>query len=127
MRTNKAAGQTPCGRSSQISMFENAGLLASARREALAAVDGTVVLGNKGHARRAAALGANGLVHLTRAIAGATAGLAGIAAFLAAQRLVLEALFRIELLLAGSKHKFLAAILANQRLVFVHWNFPPLN
>ena len=102
--------------------------MASARREALAAIDGTVVLGNKGYARRAAALSANGLVHLARAIiVGATAGLAGIAAFLAAKRLVLEALLSIEFLFAGSENKLLAAILANQRLVFVLWNFPPLN
>ena len=103
-------------------------LLTSARREALAAINGTVVLGNKGNASRAAALSAHGLIHFARAIiARATAGLAGLAAFLAAKRLVLEALLRVEFLLTGSENELFAAILANQRLVFVHWIFPPLS
>ena len=49
-----------------------------------------------------------------------TAGLAGLAAGLAAGGLVLEALLGVELLLAGGKHEFSAAVAANQRLVLIH-------
>ncbi len=52
---------------------------------------------------------------------GAAGGvLASVAASLAALGLVLEAALRIELLLTGGEHELLAALLANQSLVFVH-------
>ena len=94
--------------------------------EALTAINRTVVLRNEGHAGGLAALSAHSLVHLARSIAIRAAGLAGVAAGLAASGLILETLFGIEGLFTGGEHKLIATVLANQRLVFVHWNFPLL-
>ena len=44
----------------------------------------------------------------------------GIAATFAANRLVLEAFFRIELLFTGGKDEFATAVTANESLVFEH-------
>jgi len=78
--------------------------------EALAAVDRTVRLWLKGNLRLAATLGA----HSGKVLAGTTgSGLAGIAAGLAALRLILEATLSIKLLLTGSEHEFLATLFAN--------------
>ena len=101
-------------------------LSATTRGEALAAVDRTIVLRNEGNASGLAALGANGLIHFARLIAVRAAGLAGIAAALAASGLILESLLSVESLLTGGEHELSATVLANQRLVFVHWNFPLL-
>ena len=91
--------------------------------EALAAVDGTIALGDEGNSRGLAAGGTGRLEHL--AGSGSAVGLAGGAALTAAGGLVLEALFSVELLLTGGEHEFGTAIAANQRLVFVHDGDPP--
>ena len=91
--------------------------------EALAAVDGTIALGDEGHGSGLAASSAGRLEHL--AGSGSAVGLAGGAALTAAGGLVLEALFSIELLLTGGEHELSTAIAANQRLVFVHDGDPP--
>ena len=96
------------------------------RGEALAAVDGAVVLGNEGHAGGRATGSAGRFVHFARlAVVGGSAGLAGLTAALAAGRLVLEALLRVELLLTGGEHEFGTTVLAHQRLVLLHGSFPP--
>ena len=92
--------------------------------EALAAVDGTVALGNEGHRGGSAAGCAGGLEGLTGSVG--AVGLAGGAAFLAAGGLILEALLGIEFLLTGSEHKFGTAVTAHQSLVFVHGWVPPI-
>ena len=92
---------------------------------ALAAVDGTVGLGNEGHAGGLATLGAYRFEHLTLAVGVVARGLAGVAAFLAAGRLVLEALLGVESLFTGREHEFLAAVFAYKSLVFVHWKITP--
>ena len=84
-------------------------LLTSARREALAAIDGTILAGLKGHAGFFAAAGANGGEHLALATA---AVLAGVAAGFAALRLIFEATAGIELLLTSGEHELLAAFFA---------------
>ena len=61
--------------------------------------------------------GAYRCVHFTLRLCGVFAVLA---AGFASLRLVLEALRGVKLLLAGSEYKFLAAILADESLVFVH-------
>ena len=78
--------------------------------KAVAAVHRTIVSGLEGHAGFAAAGSAGGCEKLT----GTTGGvLAGITAGLAALGLVLEALLRIELLLAGGENEFIPALFAN--------------
>jgi hypothetical protein len=98
--------------------------LLTAGGEALAAIDRSVALGNERNAGGLAALCANGLEHLAGLALRPTAGLAGVAAGLAAGGLILEALLRIEGLFPGGKHEFIPAIPANQRLVLVHWIIP---
>ena len=100
------------------------GGLSTARGKALAAINRTVVLRNEGNASGLATLSAHSLEHLTAFAAVGTAGLTGIAASLAASGLVLEALLSVESLLTSGEHELVATILTNQRLVFVHWNFP---
>ena len=85
--------------------------------EASAAVDGPVILGNERDLGGRTALGANGIVHFTLAIA---LGFPGVPACLAADGLVLETLFSVELLLAGRENALRAAILAYQSLVLEH-------
>src|SRR5699024_2459154 len=89
--------------------------------ETVAAIDGSVGLGDKGNASRRAAGGAGRLKHLARFAIGRT-GFARLAARLAARGLILEALFRVEFLFAGGEHKFRAAVPADQRFVLVHGN-----
>ena len=101
-------------------------VIRAAGRIALAAVDRSVILRDERHASRGATLSAGGLVHfalLSFAVRG-TAVLAGDAAGLAAGRLILEALLRIEFLLTGGEHKFLATVFAGQSLVLIHGIFP---
>jgi len=91
--------------------------------EALAAVNGAVVLGNEGDLGGFAALGTDRVVHLAGAgviATGATVGFAGITASLATRRLVLETLFGVKSLLASGEHEFSATVSAYQSLVFVH-------
>ena len=85
--------------------------------EASAAVDGPVVLGNERDLGGRTAIGANGIVHFALAIA---LGLPGVPACLAADGLVLETLFSVELLLAGGESKLLPAILADDNFVLKH-------
>ena len=87
-------------------------------REALAAIDGTVALGNERNSGGFAALGANGLILLTGS--GSTGGLAGVTALLAAGGLVLETLFSVEFLFAGGEHEFGATVAARERFVLIH-------
>ena len=91
--------------------------------EALAAVDGTIALGDEGHGSGLAASSAGGLEHL--AGSGSAVGLTGSAALTAAGGLILEALLGIELLLTSGEHELGAAITAYQRLVFVQVGDPP--
>ena len=86
--------------------------------EALAAVDGTIALGDEGHGSGLAASSAGRLEHL--AGSGSAVRLTGGAALAAAGGLVLEALLSVEFLLASGEHELSAAVAANQRLVFVH-------
>jgi enamine deaminase RidA (YjgF/YER057c/UK114 family) len=85
--------------------------------EALAAEHGTVGLGLEGNLSLAAATGAGSGEELT----GATGGvLASITAVLAALGLVLEATLSVESLFASGEHELIAALFANQILIFVH-------
>ena len=93
---------------------------------ALAAIDRSVVLRDERHASRSATLRTGGLVHfaLLSLTGGRAAVLTGDAAGLAASRLILEALLRVELLLTSGEHKFLATVSAGQSLVLIHGIFP---
>ena len=94
--------------------------LAAARCEALAAVDGTILAGSEGNLGVLAAIGADGVMHLTGSAGSGAGSLAGLTAGLAAGGLVLEALLGVEFLFTGGEHKFSATVFAYQRLVFVH-------
>jgi hypothetical protein len=87
-------------------------------REALAAVYRTVGLGLERHTSLTTAHSAG-----SGEILAGTAGriLAGVAAGLAALRLVLEATLSVEFLLTGSEHEFVSAFLAHKSLVFKHF------
>ena len=93
---------------------------------ALAAIDRSVVLRDERHASRSATLRTGGLIHFALlSLTGSRAAvLAGDAAGLAAGRLILEALLRVELLLTSGEHKFLATVSAGQSLVLIHGIFP---
>ena len=85
--------------------------------EALAAENGTVGLGLEGNLGLAAAACAGSGEELT----GATGGvLASITAVLATLGLVLEATLSVESLLTSGEHELIAALFANQILIFVH-------
>jgi hypothetical protein len=92
-----------------------AGLIA----EAIAAINGAVIMGLERNLAGIAALGANGFEHLTCA-ALSTLGLAVCTASLTSLRLVGETLLCVKFLLAGSKGEFLSAIFADQSLVAIH-------
>ena len=85
--------------------------------EALAAVNGSVAAGLESELSFAATLGAN--CHEILALASLSI-LSLVAACLAALRLILEALFSIELLLARREDEFLAAISACEGYVLVN-------
>jgi len=85
--------------------------------EALAAVNGSVAAGLESELSLAATLRAN--CHEILALASLSI-LSLVAACLAALRLILEALFSIELLLARRKDEFLAAISACEGYVLVN-------
>jgi len=87
-------------------------------REALAAIDGTITLGDERNGSGFATLGADGLVLLTGS--GGTGGLTGVAALFAAGGLVLEAFFSVEFLLAGGEHELGATVAARERFVLIH-------
>ena len=92
-------------------------LLLAGAREALAAEHGAVLTRTERHLGLRAALAAHGHEILALASGGL---LAGGPAVLAALGLVLKALFRVELLLTGGKHKLFTALFANQCFVFEH-------
>lgn len=93
---------------------------------ALAAIDGTVVLGKEGNLRVRTTVGTNGFVHFARAT-GVAVGFVRLAAFPAAGRLVLEASFRVEFLFACGERELLPAVTAYQSFVLVHEWKPPEN
>jgi len=88
--------------------------------EALAAVDGTVVVRLEGNLALLAAVGANSVEHLACGSLLTALSLAGVAAITASLGLVGEALLGVELLLAGGENEFASAILADNGLVSVH-------
>ena len=90
--------------------------------EAIAAVDGAITAGLEGNLALLAALGANCIIH--GALGTSSNALTGCTAGSAALGLVLEAALCIELLLTCGEDEFLAAILANDGLVFVHGCLP---
>lgn len=92
---------------------------------ALAAIDGTVVLGKEGNLRVRTAVGTNGFVHFARA--SVAVGFVRLAALPAAGRLVLEASFRVEFLFACGERELLPAVTAYQSFVLVHEWKPPEN
>jgi hypothetical protein len=94
--------------------------------KALAAVDGTVVLGEEGNLRLRPALCAHSAVHFTRTIGGGPAGFPILAAVLTTRGLVLEAALCVELLLTCGESELRPAIPANQRLVLIHGIGNPL-
>ena len=94
-------------------------LFALLLREALAAQNGSVALRLEGNSCDSAANRASSLKELSLTSA---CVLLCVAASLTSLRLVLEALFCIELLLAGCENEICAAILALECLVCVHKN-----
>ena len=87
--------------------------------EALAAINGAIVVGLEGNLALLTALCANSGEHLASASL-ATACLTSGAAIAASLRLVGEALLSVEFLLASRENELLSAILADQCLVSVH-------
>ena len=116
--------KNPCGKPQRSCYLLIAG--SAAGSVALAAIDRSVVLRDERHASRSATLRTGGLVHFALlSLTGSRAAvLAGDAAGLAASRLILEALLRVELLLTSGEHKFLATVSAGQSLVLIHGIFP---
>lgn len=91
--------------------------------ETIAAVNGAVIAGLERNLAGFAAIGANGVVHLTvtaTATTGAGSPLAGVTARFAALGLIVEALLSKELLLSGCESELLSAILADDCLVLEH-------
>ena len=86
--------------------------------KAIAAIDGTVVLGKEGNLRFFATACAYGGVHLTGSVG--TIVFVGLAAGLATRGLVLETLFGVEFLLTGGESEFGTAVSANERFVLEH-------
>src|ERR1700690_2034681 len=87
---------------------------------AVATIDGLAVGGVERHLRRLAARVARHVVELARAAVAEAAGLALVAAVLAALGLVREALLRVELLLVCRKRERGAAVDTGDGLVRVH-------
>ena len=91
--------------------------------EAVTAHDRTVGAGLEGNLTGLSTLCANRIVHF--ALAGAGAVLPVGTAILAADGFILEALLRVEFLLARREYELRTAILAYQCLVFEHCVFSP--
>ena len=87
--------------------------------EALAAVNGAIVVRLERNLALLAALGTNCVEQLAGSSLTA-ASLTGVAAITASLGLVGEALLGVELLLAGGENEFASAILADNGLVSVH-------
>lgn len=90
--------------------------------ETIAAVDGAITAGLERNLARLAALGANGIEHLTAAaaISATNIALASITAALATLRLIGKALLCKKLLFAGSESELLAAIFTSDLFVLEH-------
>ena len=115
--------QKPAGNADGLPLCSNnayvqSALLVAVFREALAAIDGTITLRNEGYGGGFATFCADGLVLL--AGGGGTGVLAGIAALLAAGRLVLEAFLSVEFLLTGGEHELGATVATRERFVLIH-------
>ena len=93
------------------------------RREAIAAVHGTIATGLEGNLGGAAAAVADHFVHLTGSSVAAVLGTTSSAASGAAAGLVLEALLGEESLLGSRENEFVAAVTAGQSLVLIHGVF----
>ena len=87
--------------------------------EALAAVNGTIVVRLERNLALLTAVCAGSVKHLAGGSLTALS-LTGVAAITASLGLVLEALLGVELLLAGGENEFASAILADNGLVSVH-------
>jgi hypothetical protein len=96
------------------------GSLGLSLRKALAAIDRTVIAGLEGDLAGLSALGADSVIHLTLATTFAAVVLPGVAALLAALRLVLETTLSVEFLFTGGKDELFAAVFAHECFVFVH-------
>ena len=106
--------------------FSLEALLGLVGLEALAAEYGAIASGLEGHLSGLAAAITNHVVHRTIGTAGGAILLtAGGAARGATAGLILEALVGVELLLRSGENEFLAALTANQSLVFKHGYNPP--
>ena len=92
--------------------------------EAVAAVNRTIFSGLEGNLAGSSALGANSVEHFAgnSAVVAASGCLAGIAACLAALRLIGEAFFSVESLFICNKYKFGSAVFASESFVVVHLN-----
>ena len=88
--------------------------------KAIAAINRAIFGGLEGNLAFRTAIGTNSVIKSFRAFG---SGFARIPAGFASLRLILEALFRIKFLLAGSEHELVAAIFTDQFLVFVHCFF----
>jgi len=87
----------------------------------IAAIHRTIVAGLERHLAGLPAFGAHRVVHLASTFT-ASATLAGIAAGLAALRLILEATLSIKFLFTGGKGEFLTAVFADDGFVLIHEN-----
>ncbi len=92
--------------------------------EAFAAIYGTIVARLEWDLCRFPAIGANSIKHFALT---ATLRFSCRPAGLAADRLILKAFLRVELLLASGKNKLITAILAHQSLVFEHFLLFPFS
>ena len=111
--------QTPLGIC--FFMFGQRLVAATASCVALAAVYRLAIGRIEGNLALLTAISANSVKHLS---ATTSRVLSDVAACLASLGLVLEALLCIELLLTGSEHEVVAAILAFQRFVLKHFPLP---
>ena len=109
------------GRASFFLADRQIGSVATTECKALAAVDSLTLSRIERNLAFLAAISANCIEHLSCTLCTV---LASITARLASLGLVLEALLCIELLLTGSEHEVLTAILAFQRLVLKHFPLP---
>ena len=97
-------------------------ILPSVFCKAIAAIYRAIISRLKRNFARFATRSANSIIHLAASTGSAIRIFPCIAARLATLRLIRKAFFSKKLLLTGSKHKFLATILANQSLISVHYH-----
>jgi hypothetical protein len=106
--------------------LQNSGLLAGLSCcKAIAAIHGSVIGRLEGDLCRLTALGANSVKQFSLRLSNRGAAiLSCITAISASLGLILEALFSIEFLLAGSENKLLSAVFALQCDVLIHVFLP---